>query len=211
LAGTVSKSNAFDTASAPWGKVPRYIATMALSKEALRLFIVISSHADWENRVAFPGQDRLARELQWFQGDGQPNRRRVFRVLKELEAADLVKRAGTQSINGSAWVRRYLVARYPDAQISGASTPTNDAHHIDASDTQADAQISEHDAQISGTADAQISYARTDQHQTLRTDQRTLAASSSLRGSPADDDITPLIEWIERHNPQRKEATDAAP
>jgi hypothetical protein len=98
-----------------------------LSKGALRLYIKMGKYADLKTRIARPGQDRLARELSWFDKIGEPDRRRVFRYMKELREADLIRLAGQHSLGGGRWVRKYLVAPFPGDAYIDAASPREDA------------------------------------------------------------------------------------
>ena len=101
---------------------------MDLSKAALRLYVAMTRYADGKTRVARPGQLRLIADLGWTYSGGKPDRRRLHRVLGELEEADLIRGHGTHALGKGRWVHRYLVAPYPsDADITSASSEAKDA------------------------------------------------------------------------------------
>jgi hypothetical protein len=132
-------SNAVDEDCPPFGITdPRAASkSLELSKDALRLYLVLASFADGKTRLARPGQDRLARLLGWTSTSDRPDRRRVYRALGELKAADLIEVAGTHSLGGGRWVRLYLVAPYRDDAHDAFASPTTgepeDAHIVTAS------------------------------------------------------------------------------
>jgi hypothetical protein len=107
--------------AAIWAKVPKEAAMMDLPKDALRLLIVLSSHADGRTRLAWPGQGTLALELGWVtRSTGLPDRRRVARAIATLIERDLVRDAGRHRHGERAWTRRYLVAPFPAEDAAAA-------------------------------------------------------------------------------------------
>jgi hypothetical protein len=106
-----------------WAKVPRYIATMTLPKDALRVFIVLSSYADGRERLAWPSQDTIARDLGWIsKSTGRPDRSRISTAIGALLEADVVRKAGRHRHGVRAWTTRYLVAPFPG---EGLYEPSN--------------------------------------------------------------------------------------
>jgi len=102
------------------------LSSLHMSKDALRLYLVVASFADGRTRVARPGQDRLARILGW-------DRRRVYRRLTELNEAGFIEPAGTYSLGRGRWVRCYRVAPYREDAREGDASITEDAREGDAS------------------------------------------------------------------------------
>jgi len=99
-----------------WGKVPLDVATSGLTRSALELFIALSCHAEAQSRFAWPSQATLARELGWVYSrkTGEPGRRRIREALGELEAADLIRRAGQHVVGPRGrWTRQWAVAPFP--------------------------------------------------------------------------------------------------
>jgi hypothetical protein len=113
-----------------WGKVSPLAARgeLALSKSAMRLYIVMCAYADGITRIARPGQDRLATYLGWVSANGVPDRRRVSRFMGELIDRGLVEIAGQHPLGKGRWVRKYLVFPFPDDASEGyASLDQDDA------------------------------------------------------------------------------------
>jgi hypothetical protein len=162
-----------DRGSAAWGKVPRYVAAMSLTKDALRMAIAISSYAKG-NRFAWPSTETLARDLGWItRSTGKPNRRRAWNALQVLMDVGVVRKAGIQRSGERAWTRRYEVAPFPgdDAHDTYASSNADDAHEERAT-SRGGAPDDAHEIaptmRTKSADDAHVSYARTDQ----RTDQK---------------------------------------
>jgi hypothetical protein len=120
----------------------------ALSKDALRLYLVLAPYADGLTRIARPGQDRLAEELGWIsKSTGKPDRRRVYNAMDELVAAELVEFAGQHSLGKRRWVRMYRVAPFDkDADEGYASSDSQgDEAPKDAEPSHASSDESEGD------------------------------------------------------------------
>jgi hypothetical protein len=131
---TETKDTAAEQVTFGYGVISeRAAAYWWLSKGALRLYIKMAKYADLKTRIARPGQDRLAKELSWVDKNGDPDRRRVFRHMKELREADLVRLAGQHSLGDGRWVRKYLVAPFPGDAYIDAASPREDADVFDAS------------------------------------------------------------------------------
>ena len=108
-----------------WGRVPFEAATASLSPTALRIMIAMACHADGASRLAWPSQETLARELGW---ESKSARRRVRAALAELEAADLIERAGQRVIGPRGrWVRQYLVAPFPADGVATVPSALDEA------------------------------------------------------------------------------------
>lgn len=180
-----------------------------LSKNALRLLIELASYADSKTRIARPGQERLAIMLGWCnQRTGEPDRRRVYRAMKELLDVDLVRIAGQHPLGDGQWVRMYLVAPFSDAHEGDASSRghPNDAQEGRASpstaaDTmrmflEADAHVSRHDAhvvhapsyqsllQTSSSSDQSLKPAHSTKKRVERRDDRTPEEKRKLGRTP---------------------------
>lgn len=159
----------------PWGMVP--VRALTLPSPAIRLFTVLSSHAN-ETRLAYPSQDRLAEELDWYWGAPLyvPDRRRVQKWLKVLEAPenDLIRKEGRHVWNAQGkWTQQYLVAPYPLAYIWSASPPDHDAdvrtatgNHDGEVQALAMRTFRHPDADTQSTPDADVRTAQTDLEQT---------------------------------------------
>lgn len=158
-------------------------AVTDISGSALRLYIMMASFAG-RDRIARPGQDRIARELGWMTGKGAPDRRRVYKCQQELIAADLVRVAGQHSLGNHQWVRKYLVAPFPQ--------PKKDAYPVDASSPGEDASVSNEDASISargcvpnGRALIPVVLHTSRSSETTRSDERL----KIVKGTNPSDDV----------------------
>jgi hypothetical protein len=158
---------------AAWGKVPRYVATMTLRKDALRLFVILSSYAGGVSRLAWPSQDTLARDLGWISSrTGRPDRYRISKALRELLNADVIRKAGRHPHGERAWTTRYLVAPFPvEDAYEGYATSSE----VDASNGAEDAYENGPTMRTNRVEDAYALYAQTDQSQQTPEEQRTHA------------------------------------
>lgn len=106
-----------------WAKVATDAATADVSKDALRLLIVLSAHAN-RSRLAWPSQETLARRLGWItESTNHPDRRRVSRALRNLVNAQLIREVGRHRHGKRAWTSQYEVSPYgEDAYESHASS-----------------------------------------------------------------------------------------
>lgn len=114
-----------------WGKAPEALLAPQLSKGALRLFIALSIHADGRSRLAWPTQDTLAKELGHVSPSGNPDRRYVRRLVEELLAADLIRRAGRHLWGDRRWTSRFLVAPFPNVEDDPSSSKDGDKSRDD--------------------------------------------------------------------------------
>jgi hypothetical protein len=110
--------------------VPLGVATGDLTKDAMRLFIALSSWANGASRLAWPSYNTVAADLGWYRrSDGSTDRRRYSKALRQLLDAGLIVKHGTQSHGGSSWTWRYLVAPFPsDAGEGYASHDAGEGH-----------------------------------------------------------------------------------
>lgn len=169
-----------------WAKVPRDAAMKELPKDALRLLIVLSSFADGRTRIAWPGQNTLALELGWVtRSTGQPDRRRVARVLSTLIEADLVRNAGRHRHGVRAWTSCYLVAPYPveDAATTYASSSVQRSE---------DAYENGLKMRTNHVEDATTTYARTDpKNRPKRTEAPSKEANEDQEPEPEPEPERP--------------------
>jgi hypothetical protein len=107
--------------SGDWGKVPKEVAQIGLTKLAIRVFIMLSAHAN-KARQAWPSQDLLVQELDLPPKSG---RRNVRRALLDLQANDLIVSLGRyRRKDGTLGTNTHIVAPFPtpeDAEDHGAS------------------------------------------------------------------------------------------
>lgn len=99
----------------PWGKIPLRAAVGDLSKDALRVLVVLSSYAKGTTREAWPSQDTIADVLGWL-SKGKPDQRRVNRALNQLRepGVDLVRVKRRVGLAGGGWRNEYVVAPYTE-------------------------------------------------------------------------------------------------
>jgi len=157
-----------------WGRVPFEAATASLSPTALRVMIAMACHADGASRLAWPSQETLARELGW---ESKSARRRVRAALAELEAADLIERAGQRVIGPRGrWVRQYLVAPFP-ADGTVATPSALDEALTDG--TRSDGRWHQN-----GSADGVVATPGTDHIEQRISEQKELATEEAKPGTP---------------------------
>jgi hypothetical protein len=98
-----------------YGMVPRRaVCDDAVGAPALRLFVVMSSHADGQTRRCYASQVTMAEELGWFSAQW-PDTRRVRRYIPELVDADLIREHGRHIWGDGHWTDQYQVAPFPSA------------------------------------------------------------------------------------------------
>jgi hypothetical protein len=106
-----------------YGMVPRRaVCGDVVGAPALRLLVLMSSHADGQTRRCYASQVTLAEELGWFSADW-PDTRRVRRYTPELLDADLIREDGRHVWGDGHWTDQYLVAPFPlaDSDITSLS------------------------------------------------------------------------------------------
>ena len=109
------------SAGGTWGKVPIILATAGASPLAVRVFIVMSSYAGGNTRLAWPSQDAIGEALRV---NGRPvHRRNVRKALEELQDLGFIHREGRKVFGDGHWTNMYLVAPFPDG---AAEAPTDD-------------------------------------------------------------------------------------
>ncbi len=116
-----------------YGMVPRRAVTVdAISAPALRLLVVMSSHADGQTRRCFASQGTLADELDWFSGD-YSDTRRVRRYVAELLDADLIRKDGRHVWDDGCWTDQYRIAPFPrdDSDTTSLSDDSDMASQSD--------------------------------------------------------------------------------
>ncbi len=192
--------------TARWAKVPVRVATeRSLSKDAMRLFVVLSSYADGQTRFAFPSQETVCVELGWVTKTEDPDRRRFYKAMQRLLVADFVRRAGTQSHGSGAWTYRYVVAPFPsDADVMDASDDADPPPASSLRTMATDAYTAADDAVEAYQADALEAYdvdawsfaAQTDQQQTRKQsswheqiEPRSLRETRRSIETPGADDL----------------------
>jgi hypothetical protein len=178
--------------AAAWAKVPRRAARMRLTKDALRLLVVLSSHADGASRLAWPSQATLAAELGWVtRSTGAADRRRVSKAMQALSEADLVREAGRQTLGDRAWTNRFLVAPYPkDAEEPYASKDAAPSYASSAKD----AYETRSTMRMKRVKDAYPSHAQSDHLDQTR--------ESDKGASRDEDDRAELAAFVVRRNMQ---------
>ena len=157
-----------------WGRVPFEAATASLSPTALRIMIAMACHADGASRLAWPSQETLARELGW---ESKSARRRVRAALAELEAADLIERAGQRVIGPRGrWVRQYLVAPFPADGVATVPSALDE--------TLTDGTKSRRRWHQNGPADGVVATPGTDHIEQSISEQKGLATEEPKTGTP---------------------------
>jgi hypothetical protein len=126
----------------PFAMVPVSILSLDISKPALRLFVAMSGHADGETRRCYASQRTLAGELGWRYAakdqtrDPFPDTRRVRRHLKELEKAQLIRRAGRHVWTDDKWPDQWIVAPYlPVCDVTSHAGDTTSPSRVADADT----------------------------------------------------------------------------